>query len=254
MTPRGKAPPGGERVLVVNADDFGMTRGINRGILRAHRDGIVTSASLMVFRPAAVAAVAAARRHPGLGLGLHIELGSWRRRGGEWISDGHAVDTDDADAVSASVAAQLERFVRMTGRAATHLDSHQHLHLEGAARGVIEALGRRLDVPVRGLAADVATVGDFFGQDRHGVSYPEWVSADALLRIVRSIPAGTTELVCHPGAGDDAPDDYRNERALELEALCDVSVADAIDELGIDLRAFGTKTAPRREHAQQRNR
>src|SRR6266540_2073034 len=60
--------------LIVNADDLGRTEGINRGILEAHRRGIVTSATLMVNYPAADAVPAIARDNPGLGIGLHVQL------------------------------------------------------------------------------------------------------------------------------------------------------------------------------------
>ena len=60
--------------LIVNADDFGRSRGVNRGIVETHERGIVTSTSLMVFRPGAREAATYARAHPGLSTGLHIEL------------------------------------------------------------------------------------------------------------------------------------------------------------------------------------
>ncbi|TME62832.1 MAG: ChbG/HpnK family deacetylase, partial [Chloroflexi bacterium] len=60
--------------LIVNGDDFGLTLGVNRGIVEAHRSGILTSASLMVNRPASDSAAALARNCPGLSLGLHLEL------------------------------------------------------------------------------------------------------------------------------------------------------------------------------------
>jgi predicted glycoside hydrolase/deacetylase ChbG (UPF0249 family) len=65
------------RYLTVNADDFGFTRGVNCGILEAHDRGIVTSASLMVERPAATEAADEARERPRLGVGLHAEVGRW---------------------------------------------------------------------------------------------------------------------------------------------------------------------------------
>ena len=63
------------RYLIVNADDFGQSHGVNRGIMQAHRRGIVTSASLMVRWLAASEAAAYAREHPSLSLGLHVDLG-----------------------------------------------------------------------------------------------------------------------------------------------------------------------------------
>ena len=77
------------RYLIVNADDFGLSESVNRGILDAHDEGIVTSASLMVERPAALEAADRARERPRLGLGLHVEVGRWRvswlpKRGSAW--------------------------------------------------------------------------------------------------------------------------------------------------------------------------
>jgi predicted glycoside hydrolase/deacetylase ChbG (UPF0249 family) len=68
------------RPLIVNADDFGRSAGTNDGIIRAHRHGIVTSASLMVRRSAAVAAAEYARQQPSISIGLHLDLSEWSYR------------------------------------------------------------------------------------------------------------------------------------------------------------------------------
>src|SRR5260370_3831130 len=75
---------GQKRYLIVNADDFGQSPGVNRGIIEAHERGIVTSASLMVRWPAAAEAAAYARLHPRLSVGLHLDFGEWVCRGGGW--------------------------------------------------------------------------------------------------------------------------------------------------------------------------
>src|SRR5262249_27650940 len=62
------------RRLVVNADDFGRSQSINEAVIRAHREGILTSTSLMVNEPWCAAAVAMARENPKLGVGLHLTL------------------------------------------------------------------------------------------------------------------------------------------------------------------------------------
>src|SRR5262245_1726991 len=95
------------RAVIVNADDFGQTAGINRGIVQAHERGIVTSASLMVRWPAAAAAAAYARAHPRLSVGLHIDLGEWIHHDREWIALYERVDRADARAVEAEIRAQL---------------------------------------------------------------------------------------------------------------------------------------------------
>ena len=71
------------RRLIVNADDFGQTAGINEGIIQCSERGIVTSASLMVRWPSARAATEYARAAPALSVGLHIDLGEWAYRNGE---------------------------------------------------------------------------------------------------------------------------------------------------------------------------
>src|SRR6185503_13954375 len=73
-----------ERSLIVNADDFGLSPGVNAGVARTHEQGILTSASLMVRRPAAAAAAEYAQGTPALGVGLHVDLGEWARIDGEW--------------------------------------------------------------------------------------------------------------------------------------------------------------------------
>src|SRR5260370_35383027 len=74
MGSRAAAAVGGRRSLIVNADDFGRSSSINRAIVRAHQEGILTTASLMVNEPASSEAVALARENPRLGVGLHLTL------------------------------------------------------------------------------------------------------------------------------------------------------------------------------------
>src|SRR5436309_9670936 len=66
--------PSPPKRLIVNADDFGRSTSINAAVIRAHREGILTTASLMVNEPAFAEAVALARENPGLGVGLHLTL------------------------------------------------------------------------------------------------------------------------------------------------------------------------------------
>lgn len=88
----------GTRHLIVNADDFGQSLGVNRGIIEAHERGIVTSASLMVRSPAAADAAAYSARRPKLSLGLHLDLGEWSYRGNRWVPLYEVVRVDDAEA------------------------------------------------------------------------------------------------------------------------------------------------------------
>lgn len=142
--------------LIVNADDFGLSPGVNRGIVAAHRDGIVTSASIMVNGPAFAHAVALAREHPTLDLGVHLTLTELAP-----LAPPEAVRSlvDEAGRFAPHATAFARRYLRGSialaeirdeldaqirlarahGLAISHLDSHQHVHaLPGVARVVAE--------------------------------------------------------------------------------------------------------------------
>jgi chitin disaccharide deacetylase len=134
------------RRLVVNADDFGRSRSVNRAVIQAHREGILTSASLMVNGAAAAEAVALARQHPGLGVGLHLtlvrgqaclrpeELAGWADAQGRfperpvWAGARCFFRRRGRAALEREVAAQFDRF-RATGLGLDHVNGHLHFHL-----------------------------------------------------------------------------------------------------------------------------
>ena len=142
--------------LILNADDFGLTQGINRGIIRAHRDGILTSATLMATGPAFDHAVELARANPTLGVGCHLVLtGGSAAASREQIPS--LVDENgrlplSLTALVASVTtgrvppgeiemelrAQIEK-IRRAGLEPSHLDTHKHTHVHPT---IMNALGR----------------------------------------------------------------------------------------------------------------
>lgn len=226
------------RAAIVNADDFGQSAGINRGIVVAHERGIVTSASLMVRGQAASAAAAYARAHPRLSVGLHVDLGEAIYRDGEWITLYERVDRLDAARVEAEIRAQLSRCRELLGRDPTHLDSHQHVHIEEPVRSILDDLARELGVPLRHRSARLRHDGRFYGQTRTGGPLTESISPAHLAEILRGLPAGVTEVGCHPGCADDLVTMYRAERRVELEALCDPDVRRVVSDEGIALISF----------------
>lgn len=226
------------RLLVVNADDFGYSPGVNRAIVKAHREGIVTSTSLMVRPAAARAAVDLSRDYPDLSLGLHLDLGEWAFERGEWRALYEVVDIGDAERVAEEVDRQLAAFRMLVGRDPSHLDSHQHVHLRDVVRPTVTRMARTLGVPLRHCTEGISYCGRFYGQTTDGESRPDAISAAALKGILRDIGPGVTELACHPGEGDDIETMYRSERQAELEALCDASVVEEIAASGLELRSF----------------
>lgn len=233
-----------DRILIVNADDFGRSAGVNQGVIRCHRKGIVTSASLMVRWPHAHEAAAYARVSS-LGLGLHLDLGEWEYRGGTWEPLYEVLPESGREAVAAEFERQLEAFQRIVGRPPDHLDSHQHVHRDAPVRGPALALGERLGVPVRDANSAIAYSGVFFGQDGKGRPVPDAITAEALVAAIEGLPPGVTELACHPAATSDHDAAYGEERIREVEALCDPRVRAAVDRCGIVLASFSELRARR---------
>lgn len=227
-----------KRYLIVNADDFGLSSGVNQGIVEAHERGIVTSASLMVRWPAAAEAAAYGQKHPNVGVGLHVDLGEWSYRDGTWIPLYEVVQVDDMTAVAEEVSRQLDTFSALLGRKPTHMDSHQHVHLREPVRSILVEIARRLSIPLRHCSPKVRYCGEFYGQTAEGSPLPDAINVDALLRILSALSPGFTELACHPANGDDLNTMYRTERVRELKALCDPRVRAALASMEITLRSF----------------
>jgi len=226
------------RSVIVNADDFGRSTGINRGVIEAHERGIVTSASLMVRSPGAREAADYARRRPRLDIGLHLDLGEWVFRDGSWNLAYEVVSTEDRNAIAAQVQRQLDLFRQICGRNPTHLDSHQHVHRDEPARQVVLAAARQLGVPLRYCASRIRYRGDFYGQTAEGAPLPEAITTESLLRLLSSLEPGVTEVGCHPGRGDDHGSSYGEERSQEVDVLCDPRVRAFLDSEGIALVSF----------------
>lgn len=226
------------RSLIVNADDFGLSPGVNAGIIAAREDGIVTSASLMVRMPAAAEAADYGRRNPEFSLGLHVDLGEWVYRDDEWVTSYEVVPLVNRDAVAAEVAGQLQRFRELAGRDPTHLDSHQHVHRDEPARSVLADVARALAIPLRHLSPAVRYCGGFYGQTAKGEPFPDAIIVAGLCVTLAGLPAGITELACHPGMGTDFVSDYAAERAEEVKTLCDPRVMEALRDLRIELVSF----------------
>jgi predicted glycoside hydrolase/deacetylase ChbG (UPF0249 family) len=227
------------RRLIVNADDFGLSTGINRGIIECHERGVVTSASLMVRGPAAPEAAAYAREHPSLAVGLHVDLGEWAYQEDRWIPLYEVVATDNAVLVDAEIRRQLAAFEQLTGSTPTHLDSHQHVHRDGSLRSVFMQVARELGVTLRHCSREITYCGEFYGQMRGGIPLPEAITAEGLIAVLRLLRPGVTELACHPGYGADlATTMYKDERAVEITTLCDPRVRAALAQERIELCSF----------------
>ncbi len=228
-------------VLVVNADDFGQSPAVNEGILKAHRDGIVTSTSLMVRWPAAEEAVAAARLCPALAIGLHVDLGEWRCDAGEWHPLYEVVDPEDGTLARQEFQKQLDQFRSLMGRDPSHLDSHQHVHRREPVQAILREAGRAMGIPVRHFSP-FAYVGDFYGQSDDGARLPGTLTEEHMLGILGKLTPGCWELACHPAAGPTPSSMYSQERVQELATLTSERIRQAVADLGISLVPFPPRT------------
>lgn len=222
-----------QRYVVINADDFGISRGVNRGIIDGHARGVVTSTSLMVARPAAQEAAEMSRDHPKLGIGLHFDhLGDDEGPRG--------FDTENPAAVRDALRQQLDTFHALLGRPPTHIDSHHHLHRQPHLIELFRGWADELRLPLR-HGGRVNYISGFYAQWEWLVTELRYVSVDFLIELLRkqTTPGAWSEVSCHPGyVSSDFQSVYLTEREAELKTLLDPRVRDAIDQLGIRLCNF----------------
>lgn len=216
------------RTLIINADDLGYDPAVTRGIVRAMREGVVSSTTLMVNTPHSEAA---AREADTLAVGLHLNLARGTPCDADFpshlLQDGQLVEARaaslPAEAVAREAWAQLARFAALLGRQATHVDVHKHLHRHPAIlAGLIEA-AREAGLPVRSVdpqmrrtlkAAGVATNDHFIG-DAGAAAY--WTDTELEVQLAALPETGVVELMCHPGyAPQTVKSGYSVQREVEL--------------------------------------
>ena len=268
----------GERRLIVNADDLGLHAQIDAGILRCHREGIVTSASICPSGVSFASAVAGARE-AGLDVGVHLTLVGEAPLSppetvptlapGGRLPGGYAslfrrlllrqVRTSE---IERELEAQVAR-VRDAGLAVSHLNSHQHVHFHPSLLPVTLRLARRFGIralraadhvrPLFGMrtAALALLVRRAARRARKeglgvpdtvlGLAAPGCLNEQGLLRVLDHLPAGTSELVCHPGSRDaeiDAAYGWHFHWDEEARALTSALVRESLLRHGIRLIGY----------------
>lgn len=244
------------KYLIVNADDFGFSHGVNEGILKAHRDGIVTGTTVMVNLPLAVEIVQAVAQNPGLGAGVHLnitfgkpvlpvaEVPSLVNEKGEFLRPEVGAERVRPVEAAAEWRAQLELF-QSWGIKPTHLDSHHHVHTWPGLRDIAVQLAKELGIPMRFtdsptrevLVSKGVTVTDFFA----GEFYGDKATTAHLLDILRNLTPGVTELMCHPAVVDEhlnAKSTYTWPRSTELASLTSLKVDNLLKSQGIKLITY----------------
>jgi predicted glycoside hydrolase/deacetylase ChbG (UPF0249 family) len=245
------------RALIINADDLGYDPAVTRGILRAMREGVVSSATFMVNTPYSEAA---AREAQGLSIGLHLNLARgepvWPGFPRDFLEGGAFSEarapTLPAEAVEHEARAQLAQLAKLLGRPATHVDVHKHLHRHRSVLAGLARAARAAGLPVRSIdetmrrelvAQGVATNAHFIG-DAGAEAY--W-TLERFEAAVGALPAsGVIELMCHPGyTPEEVKSGYAAQREVELATFLHPQAKEALARAGLTPTGFSVLTAGR---------
>jgi predicted glycoside hydrolase/deacetylase ChbG (UPF0249 family) len=249
--------------LILNADDFGLTAGINRAIVELFRANALTSTTLMATAPAADDAIALALANPGLGVGCHLNfVEGYPSAHPESIpsllgADGKTFRPSlidfaqallrgkiEAAELALETQAQIQRLQR-AGIDVTHVDTHKHIHVFPPIARTIAHIAQRCGIhairnPLPQIASrELQTTDGTLGIAGTGIMTP-----DILRRTLAAMPTeGTFELCCHPGhrdaALDAAPTRLRASREAEFRMLLEVLPEFSRTEPGLNLIHYG---------------
>jgi predicted glycoside hydrolase/deacetylase ChbG (UPF0249 family) len=201
-----------EKYLIVNADDFGASHGVNRGVIDCHTRGILTS------------------EYSQLAVGLHWDV---------FGEDEREFDLRNTQAIRDEFHRQLDQFHALMGRMPSHIDSHRHAHRYPHVMPIFHELVEPLGLPLRD-ACGVRFVGKFYAQWEWNVTELSYVSVPFLQKMIRNdVQPGFTEFSCHPGyVTPDYRAVYLKEREYEAATLVDPVIRQTITEEGIHLISY----------------
>lgn len=260
--------------IILTADDFGIAPEVNAAVAQAHRDGVLTCASLMIGAPAAPEAVALARALPNLAVGLHVVVADGvpilppsqipdlvnnrgRLRGDLAVAGARMFFLPHVRAqLAQEIAAQFAAF-EDTGLACDHVNAHNHMHLHPTVLSLImdEAKPRRIKhvrlprepghlalAPWTALMRARLRAHGFICNDwLAGLAHTGHMTEARVLALLEAVREGSTELYFHPATWEtealaaEAPD---YDRAGELAALTSPRVKARIESLGLRPSVF----------------
>lgn len=205
------------RSLIVNADDFGYSFSVNRGIIEAHTKGIVTSTSVLVDSVAAHEASELVR-FPELSIGLHFEL-------------------KDLSHVQAELDRQVEAFISIVGVPPDHIDTHKKQPTTEGIKEVLLEYSKLNKITIRAFGY-AKYIDSFFGFHSGGD-----VSVSRLKKAIDEATDECNEIMCHVGYSDDylrEHSSYNDPREQELRSVCDPTIKAYIHEKGLTLSNWKT--------------
>lgn len=247
-------------LLIINADDFGLSKSVNYGIIDAHRYGIVTSTTAMMNMSNVQHAAELARQVPTLAIGMHFVLTagtpltimhSLAREGklGKWLWELEASDQLPLDQMMRELNAQYQQFIDVFGRSPSHLDSHHHIHMLSQFYPLFVEFANQKGIPLRVYqelknsekVLSVPRSTDYFSPDFYGE--PNSVTEALLFNILdESTQQGyqSIEIMCHPAFIDNdlLTSSYAYPRLTELEVLTGKGLKQAVKDRGYQLGTY----------------
>jgi hypothetical protein len=239
--------------LIINADDFGMSRGVNLGILDGFKRGVVTSSTIMMNMPYAEEAVRLAIENR-LDVGIHLVLTAGKPlstdvptltgNDGNFKKRNVQLQEYNLEEVEREFRKQVERALRM-GLVPTHIDSHHHIHGEAGISEIVGDLARELKVPIRvmnrkqipeafrDLKSPDKMVSKFYGEDLTLEAFEKILTDNMKYEVV--------ELMCHPAYLDTYllyQSSYGIPRVKEMDILTSDEAKEIIHRLGIELISY----------------
>lgn len=238
--------------LIVNADDFGLSKGVNIGIIEAFKNGIVTSATLMMNTPEIEHGLALLKENSTLGMGIHLVATTGRpicnnvpsliQENGQFHGILEVAKYASVEDIRKEFICQIEKFLSF-GIVPTHIDSHHHIHMEKQVLSMVLELAKQYNLPLRlghkdilesieykGIKTTKYFTSAFYGQD---------LTSEKLIDILTLAKQyDTVEIMTHPAYVDQTLlniSRYALPRCKELEILTDLKVLSYIDEHKVEL-------------------
>src|SRR3989339_1163557 len=188
-----------KRKLIINADDYGLSKKFNGGILELIGKGIVTSTTVMIKREFIKPKDLLEQKH--VSIGLHLEL--------------------SLETPAEEMEQQIKVFSKLFGRFPSHLDGHKYYHLLPSNFSKVLKIAKKYELPVRSTSSDDRKI-----MREAGIKTPDQFISwhpdrkAKLFKDLKSAKSRTIELLCHPGYFDPkATDSYNKQREVEQEIL-----------------------------------